>query len=124
MHENLVMASWPAFTSWDYAARAGNREERDKEIVVTKVKNGAVIQICAPGMVSENIEVSLKEQRLHIKGTCAKLATTVFCKDFEHVFEILPNTNIQKVTAKCEAGILTVTLPDIPEKKPIAIKVE
>jgi len=91
-------------------------------VQVKQEEKAVVLQICAPGLTSDDIEVTLGENKaLSIKAK----KTSIFCKSLAHTFALDDaSLDVKKITAVCVNGILNVTLPHIPEKKPVVIKVE
>ena len=76
-----------------------------------------------PGLTRENIEVNIEGDTLLVKGERTEkheekgyLRREYRAARFERTFNVGAGIDREKVKAKMEDGILTVTLPKSPEK--------
>jgi len=100
---------------------------------IVELKDGFLLRADVPGVVAEDIEVSMEDHILTISGQRA--ADTHEETDGVRRFErktgrfsrrfSLPDTaNADDIAAKCANGILEVTIPKLPEVQPRRITVE
>ena len=100
---------------------------------IVELNDGFLLRADVPGVVAENIEVSMEEGILTISGDRAadvhdetdgvrrfERSTGRFCRRFS-----LPDSaDAEGVAAKCANGILEVSIPKMPEVQPRRITVE
>jgi len=96
-------------------------------------KDHVVIEAQLPGIDLSDIELSVKEQTLHLHGE--RKVDTEKSKDGYHIQEAhygafsrsfsLPNTvNADEVKAAYDKGVLTITIPKQEKAKPRTIQIE
>jgi HSP20 family protein len=96
-------------------------------------KNSLVIKADLPGMTQKDIDVSVEDDVLRIKGEKKKeheekkdnfyrLERSYGC--FERSFALPSNVDATKVKASYKEGVLELTLPKKEEAKPKQIKVD
>ncbi len=96
-------------------------------------KDYLAIEAQLPGIDLNDIELSVKEQTLHLRGE--RKAETEKSKDGYHIREAhygtfsrsfaLPNTvNVDEVKAAYDKGVLTITIPKQEKAKPRTIQIE
>ncbi len=94
-----------------------------------------VVKADLPGLSKEDIDVSVVDNRLTIKGERKKETETKeenyhrierLYGTFERTFELPATVDAGKIEAAYKDGVLEVTLPEKPEAKPkqIAVKVK
>lgn len=100
---------------------------------IVELKDGFLLRADVPGVVAENIEVSMEEGILTISGERAadvhdetdgvrrfERRTGRFCRRFS-----LPESaDAEGIAAKCANGILEVSIPKMPEVQPRRIAVQ
>lgn len=96
-----------------------------KKPAVNLKKNGELfeMQVAVPGFAKEDIEITVKDDILTIRGHKATAAEEVrsdfvineFNTDsFERKFKLNKGIGHEKIKAKCENGVLTLTFIDVP----------
>ena len=97
---------------------------------VVEDADGYLLQVEMPGVNKEGLEISLEDNELTIIGR-RSLPTidgaVIHCEsrqeNFRHTFELDPSIDGNKINAKIEQGILTLTLPKAEHVKPKKITV-
>ncbi len=103
------------------------------DVDIMELKDGFLLHADVPGVVAENIEVSMEEGVLTVSGERAadshdeidgmrrfERGTGRFCRRFS-----LPDSaDADGIAAKCADGILEVSIPKMPEVQPRRITVE
>ncbi len=95
------------------------------------VNNNYVLQVAMPGVPKDKAIISVEDHRLIVKGT----AENAFFKPKEkeaakeqrsYAFEYLlpPESEVDKIEAQMENGLLTVIVPKLAKTKPKAISVK
>jgi len=97
---------------------------------VTEISDGYTLEIEMPGVQKDGLEISVENNELAIIGR--RLLPTVegtlihresrpenFCR----VFEIDPSIDANKISAKIDQGLVTLTLPKAEHVKPRKITV-
>jgi len=92
--------------------------------------DGYLLQVEMPGVSKEGMEISTEGNELTIVGRRSLPAIDGILihheswrEDFRRSFELDPSIDINKVTAKIEQGLLTLTLPKAEHVKPRKIAV-
>jgi HSP20 family protein len=92
--------------------------------------DGYLLQVEMPGVNKEGLEISTEGSELTIFGrrSLPKIDGTLIHhesrpEDFRRTFEIDPSIDLNKVNARIEQGLLTVTLPRAEHVKPRRIPV-
>lgn len=125
-----------AFNGWPFTAEGSNPVTSAwvPAVDIFEDAEGIKLAVELPGLAPENVKLTLEDQKLTIRGEKKQLAEEKTTKvhryersygAFERSFA-LPNTvDPDRVAAKFENGVLTVTLPKIERAKPrdIAVKV-
>jgi len=92
--------------------------------------DGYLLQLEMPGVNKEGLEISTEDNELTITGR--RSLPTIDGKlihhesrreNFRRTFEIDPSIDVNKINAKIEQGLLTVTLPKAEHVKPRKIAV-
>jgi HSP20 family protein len=117
------------------------RENRDGERLKTEQfvapiasvvedNDGYVLRVEMPGVNKEGLEISLEDNELTIIGrrSMPEIDGTLVHQElrrenFRRTFELDPSIDGQKIGAKIEDGVLTVTLPKAEHVKPRKITV-
>ena len=97
---------------------------------VVEDADGYLLQVEMPGVSKEGLEISLEDNALTIVGR-RSLPTVdgalIHCEpgheNFRRTFELDPSIDGNKISAKIEQGILTLTLPKAEHVKPKKITV-
>lgn len=110
----------PAQTEQFVAPAASVREEGD----------GYMLQVEMPGVNKEGLEISTEGNQLTITGrrSIPSIDGTLIHhesrrENFQRTFEIDPSIDGNKINARIEQGLLTVTLPKADHVKPRRITV-
>jgi HSP20 family protein len=117
------------------------REDRDKErrqteqfvapiASVVEETDGYVLRVEMPGVNKEGLEISLEDNELTVTGRRSLPAidgTLIHHEsrrdNFRRTFELDPSIDGNRIGAKIEQGILTLTLPKAEHVKPRKITV-
>jgi|ERR1043166_1343117 HSP20 family protein len=110
----------PSQTEQFIAPAASVREEGD----------GYMLQVEMPGVNKEGLDISTEGNELTITGrrSMSSIDGTVIHhesrrENFRRTFEIDPSIDVNKIQARIEQGLLTVTLPKADHVKPRRIAV-
>ena len=97
---------------------------------VTENGDGYLLQVEMPGVNKEGLEISTEGNELTITGkrSLPTIEGTLVHheshrENFRRTFEIDPSIDLNKVNARIEQGLLTVTLPKAEHVKPRRITV-
>jgi HSP20 family protein len=92
--------------------------------------DGYLLQVEMPGVNKEGLEISTEGNELTITGrrSLPTMDGTLLHhesrrEDFRRTFELDPSIDINKINARIEQGLLTVTLPKAEHVKPRKITV-
>jgi len=98
---------------------------------VTETGDGYTLRMEMPGVNKDGIEISVENNELTIIGrrslpstNGAVLHREIRPQDFRRVFELDPSIDSNKISAKIEQGIVTLTLPKAEHVKPRKINVQ
>lgn len=97
---------------------------------VFKTDKGHTIEMTVPGFTKEDIQISLNEGRLVVKGARNETKETKYVKrefmmnDFERAFHLPQSADLENIDAAVENGILKIGIPNMPEKQPLKILVK
>ena len=97
---------------------------------VTEIGDGYTLEIDMPGVQRDGLEISVEDNELTIIGR-RSLPTeegTLIHREsrpenFRRVFEIDPSIDANKINAKIDQGLVTLTLPKAEHVKPRKITV-
>ena len=103
--------------------------------VLDLIDNGEtiVVKVEMPGVEKENVEITMEDDTLHVKGTISKgeehksedfYHSERSYKSFERSIAIPIKIEVKDITASLKEGILSITLPKAEEVKPKKIKVD
>jgi HSP20 family protein len=97
---------------------------------VVEDADGYVLQVEMPGVNKEGLEISLEDNELTITGrrSLPTIDGTLIHREsrrdnFRRTFELDPSIDGNKIRAKIEHGVLTLTLPKAEHVKPKKITV-
>jgi HSP20 family protein len=97
---------------------------------VVEDADGYVLQVEMPGVNKEDLEISLEDNELTITGrrSLPTIDGTLIHREsrrdnFRRTFELDPSIDGNKISAKIEHGVLTLTLPKAEHVKPKKITV-
>lgn len=92
--------------------------------------DGYLLQVEMPGVNREGLEISTENNELTVIGrrSLPTVEGTVLHResrphDFRRSFEIDPSIDVNKINARIEQGLLTITLPKAEHVKPRKITV-
>ncbi len=124
-----------AFTGWPFATESGDLVTSAwvPPTDIFEDADGLKILLELPGLRPEDVKLTVENLTLTIRGEKKQVAEEQTTKvhryersygAFERSFA-LPNTvDVERVAAKFEHGVLTVTLPKAEKAKPRAIEVK
>lgn len=124
-----------AFTGWPFATESGDLVTSAwvPPTDIFEDAEGLKILVELPGLRPEDVKLTVENLTLTIRGEKKQVAEEQTTKvhryersygAFERSFA-LPNTvDVERVVAKFEHGVLTVTLPKAEKAKPRAIEVK
>ena len=97
---------------------------------VTEIADGYTLEIEMPGVIKDGLEISVENNELAIIGRRSLLTVegTLIHREsrpenFRRVFEIDPSIDADKISAKIDQGLVTLTLPKAEHVKPRNITV-
>jgi HSP20 family protein len=97
---------------------------------IFETKDGYVLEAELPGVNKNGLEITVENGQLTITGHRsdeALAASPVYCEsrglDYRRVFDLDPAIDADKITAKIEHGVVTLTLPKAEAVKPRKIAV-
>src|ERR1041385_780966 len=97
---------------------------------VTEVGDGYMLEIEMPGVKKDGLEIAVENNELTIIGrrsVPAAEGTLVHREsrpeNFRRMFELDPSIDAEKISAKIDQGLVTVTLPKAEHVKPRKITV-
>ena len=108
------------------------RAEQFVTPVASVVEDGDayLLKVEMPGVNKEGLEISVENNELTIIGrrSLAQIEGTLIhresrTEDFRRVFELDPSIDTEKVSARIDQGVLTLTLPKAEQVKPRKITV-
>ena len=97
---------------------------------VTEIADGYMLEIEMPGVKKDGLEISVENNELTIIGRRSLPAVegTLIHREsrpenFRRAFEIDPSIDADKISAKIDQGLVTLTLPKAEHVKPRKITV-
>jgi HSP20 family protein len=97
---------------------------------VTEIADGYTLEIEMPGVIKDGLEISVENNELTIIGrrSLPTVEGTLIHREsrpesFRRVFEIDPSIDADKISAKIDQGLVTLTLPKAEHVKPRKITV-
>ena len=114
------------FTAKQYARAWSPRAD------VYETQDHVVVQLDLPGVKSEDVDVQCEKGMLSVKGERKfnEVEQRQYYRvenvygPFERYFEIPRTLNVEKIEAKYNAGVLTLTFPKTEEAKPKKIAIQ
>jgi HSP20 family protein len=114
--------------------RESDRQQAEQFIMapagVTEISEGYTLEIEMPGVKKDGLEISVENNELTIIGRRSLPATegTLIHREsrpenFRRVFELDPSIDANKISAKIDQGLVTLTLPKAEHVKPRKIAV-
>jgi len=97
---------------------------------VTEIADGYMLEIEMPGVKKDGLEISVENNELTIIGrrSIPAVEGTLIHREsrpenFRRAFEIDPSIDADKISAKIDQGLVTLTLPKAEHVKPRKITV-
>ena len=97
---------------------------------VTEIADGYMLEIEMPGVKKDGLDISFENNELTIIGRRSLPAVegTLIHREsrpenFRRVFELDPSIDTEKISAKIDQGLVTLTLPKAEHVKPRKITV-
>jgi HSP20 family protein len=114
--------------------REGDRTQTEQFITpsasVTEIADGYMLEIEMPGVKKDGLEISVENNELTIIGrrSLPSVEGTLIHREsrpenFRRIFELDPSIDANKISAKIEQGLVTLTLPKAEHVKPRKITV-
>ena len=114
--------------------RESDRTQAEKFVTppasVTEIGDGYMLEIEMPAVKKDSLEISVENNELTIIGQRSLPAVegTLIHREsrpenFRRVFELDPSIDANKISAKIEHGLMTLTLPKAEHVKPRKITV-
>ena len=94
----------------------------DFDTTVEKKDSTIEINIPVPGFKKEEIEISVEEGIMTVKGTTKTPSS--FKKSFAKSYELPPNVDQERISARQEDGVLTISLNKVDKKKASSFRVD
>jgi HSP20 family protein len=97
---------------------------------VTEISDGYTLELEMPGLNKEGLEISFENNELaiigrrslpNVEGTLVHHESRP--ENFRRTFELDPSINADKISAKIDQGLVTLTLPKAEQVKPRKITV-
>lgn len=116
-------------------AGAGNNERAEEQFITpaaTVLENGDgyTLEVEMPGVSKETLEMWVENNELTILGrrSMAAVEGTLLHREsrsenFRRTFELDPSIDAEKITAKIDQGVISLTLPKAEQVKPRKISV-
>ena len=115
-------------------ARESDRSHAEQFITppasVTEIGDGYMLEIEMPGVEKDGLDISFENNELTIVGRRSLPAVegTLIHREsrpenFRRVFELDPSIDADKISAKIDQGLVTLTLPKAEHVKPSKITV-
>jgi len=97
---------------------------------VTEIADGYMLEIEMPGVKKDGLEISVENNELTIVGRRSLPALEGMLihresrpENFRRVFDLDPSIDANKISAKIDQGLVTLTLPKAEQLKPRKITV-
>ena len=97
---------------------------------VTEIADGYMLEIEMPGVKKDGLDISFENNELTITGrrSLPRVEGTLIHREsrpenFRRVFELDPSIDAEKISAKVDQGLVTLTLPKAEHVKPRRITV-
>ena len=114
--------------------REPNRGQAEQFIMapagVTEISDGYTLEIEMPGVKKDGLEISVENNELTIVGrrSLPTAEGTLIHREsrpenFRRMFELDPSIDANKISAKIDQGLVTLTLPKAEHVKPRKITV-
>src|ERR1700757_1739070 len=114
--------------------RESNRGQTEQFITppasVAEIADGYTLEIEMPGVKKDGLEISVENNELTIigRGSLPTVEGTSIhresrAENFRRVYEIDPSIDADKISAKIDQGLVTLTLPKAEHVKPRKITV-
>jgi len=99
------------------------REYISPGVNIVETKDGYFLEAEMPGVNKDGLDIHLEENVLTLVGrrSQAPVGTSLYresrAADFRRVFEVDPSIDTEKISARIDQGILTVSLPKVEKVK-------
>lgn len=107
------------------------REYISPDVNIYETSEGYLLQAEMPGVNKQGLEITLENNEITLIGhrQAPAVAGEVLFResraaDYRRVFELDPAIDTEKVVARMDQGVLTLTLPKSERVKPRRIKVD
>ncbi len=117
-----------------HETRGGDRAQTEQFIAppasVTESADGYMLEIEMPGVKKDGLDISVENNELNVIGRRSLPAVEGALihhesrpENFRRTFEIDPSIDAEKISAKIDQGLVTLTLPKAEHVKPRKITV-
>lgn len=114
--------------------RNGERRQSERYVApaasVIEDGEGYILEVEMPGVNKEGLEISFENNELTISGrrSLSTVDGTLIHResrreDYRRIFELDPSIDADKISAKIDQGVVTLTLPKAEQVKPRKIAV-
>ena len=107
-----------------------NNKEVSPMMGLSEDKENVYAKLVIPGVDRDEIKISVENNVLRVSGKKTKpsiegkaLHRGRWYGEFSRAIDLSPEIDAENITAKCEDGILTITMPKEESAKPKQIKV-
>jgi HSP20 family protein len=117
-----------------WPAQDGESLARTLPVNIYDTPDELVVRADLPGVSPDDVEITIEQGRLSIKATRARsteeadgtrwLRHELWAGDYARVITLPKTAEADKVSANCEHGVLTLSIPKAETAKPRQIKVE
>ncbi|MDF1694385.1 MAG: Hsp20/alpha crystallin family protein [Saprospiraceae bacterium] len=97
---------------------------------IIKTENVYTLSIALPGVSKKDVQINIDKNRLTIKSSVEENSDIKYklrefnYANFERVFKLSDDADIDNISAKFEKGILNISIPTIKEAGPTEIKIK
>lgn len=92
--------------------------------------DNTVIELDMPGVSKEDVQLQIRDNVLTLEGHLKEVPSTWTLlhkerskRDYKRQFELSQEVDTDHITASMNAGVLTITLPRVPESKARKIEI-
>lgn len=115
----------PLFKNWESANPASNYIPK---VRISEDKDNFHINMELPGVLKEDVKISVEDNVLLINGTkkiekkteeTNLISNEIYFGEFSRSFNISKDIKIDAIDAEYNNGVLNITLPKVEEAKPV-----
>ena len=117
----------PFFTMPHQASQAGSRANARPAVNILRTENAYKVQLAVPGLSKADVKIELTDDQLIVSSikTAEAQKPKMLREEFDYtgfkkVFRLHVNADTAAMSATCEAGVLTIVIPD---KAPVTTQI-